>query len=157
MWIWSIFISVSIFVVTNQLAQKAFYTNDDENIMYTLAGYYTNGVPQDHPFVNAILAVVLGRLYYLFPALPWYGIFHLGVLCGCTGVLFKVTLEWGRKSGISFLSSNLFAFLGYCTIIMYPSILLQFTTTSACAGGAAVLLILGTDFKDDIKKRNCNK
>ncbi len=152
MWIWSIFISVSIFVVTNQLAQKAFYTNDDENIMYTLAGYYTNGVPQDHPFVNAILAVVLGRLYYLFPTLPWYGIFHLGVLCGCTGVLFKVTLEWGRKSGISFLSSNLFAFLGYCTIIMYPSILLQFTTTSACAGGAAVLLILGTDFKDDIKK-----
>ena len=150
-WIWSFIISVVIFVITDQMCQKVFYTNDDENIMYTLAGYYTNGIPQDHSFVNAILAYFLGFLYTIFPTLPWYGLFHLIVLGATTVVLFKVTLEYGQKKDMSFWACNIIAFLGYIGIVMYPSIVLQFTSTSACAGGAALLLLLSINFKNDRK------
>ena len=152
-WIWSLLSSFFIFVLTDQLTQKVFYTNDDENIMYTLAGYYTNGVPQDHSFVNSVLAHMIGGVYSIFPMLPWYGIFHVVILGACTVIIFKVTLEYGEKRGVSFFCCNFLAFLGYSIIIMYPSILLQFTTTSACAGAAAILLILGIDLNDEIKRK----
>ena len=75
-WIWSAIITTLMFLVTSILFNRTFYTNDDENVMYTLAGYYTNGIPYDHHFINVLLSKFIRVLYEVDENIPWYSLFH---------------------------------------------------------------------------------
>ena len=150
-WCWSILMSIVLFLITSILCNRVFYTNDDENVMYTLAGYYTGGEPYDHHFINVILSKVIRLFYDINGSIPWYPLMHIFVLWLSTVVLYACTIEVCNKKNVNFIIANIIGIVGYFGIIFYVSTLLQFTTTSACAGGAATILILTIGFKDDNK------
>ena len=78
----SLFICVTLYISFVSFFHLVFFINDDENIMYTLSGYYTYGIPDDHPFINVILSAILRRLYGIFPSIQWYSLFHIFIIAG---------------------------------------------------------------------------
>lgn len=146
LWLLSFILSGLFLLAVHCLAPVVFFINDDENILYSLAGYYTNGSPADHSFVNYALGCFIRMLYQAFPILPWYGIYHVLVLFLSLAVLNRCVLKAGQE-GNSLLFSALFLIILHVILYLYMVILMQFTTTSAIAGTAAVALLLMRDRK----------
>lgn len=138
----SIIITGIFFFIIYCTSPVVFFINDDENIMYTLAGYYTNGIPGDHSFVNYLLGRGISTLYSWLPSVPWYGVFHVMVLfTSITAIGYTILKESSVRKLLPILAVCLFA----CITLLcftFPVTLMQFTVTSAIAGTAAVALLL---------------
>ena len=148
----SILMTGAFFAIITIVCPRVFFINDDENIMYTLAGYYTYGEPYDHSFINFCLSYVLRRFYRLMPSLPWYAIFHIGVLAVSVVLIFKTILKETYRKKLPLLIGLLINTALFSTVYIFPTTLMQFTTTSAFAGAAAATVLLGVDFKHDQKE-----
>lgn len=136
----ALFVTIVFFAVLYIKSAIVFFINDDENIMYTLAGYYTGGNTADHSFVNYFLGVILRAAYEVFPGIPWYGIFHVVILFLSVTVIGKSILKISYKNNIP-LFYPVCIFSSLCVICyVSPIILMQFTTTSTLAGTAALAL-----------------
>ena len=147
----SLFICVTLYISFVSFFHLVFFINDDENIMYTLSGYYTYGIPDDHPFINVILSAILRRLYGIFPSIQWYSLFHIFIIAGSIVLFNDLLLKYlNRKCHLIFIL--LVIILLDIAIFSYVMILMQFTTTSALAGCTAILLLY--DYIMEIKKGN---
>lgn len=150
--VFSIILSMCYFAYLYMQNNIVFFINDDQNIMYSIAGYYTDGIQGDHSFVNYVLSFFIATLYRVCPALPWYGIFHVGVLFTSTSIIYHMILRsYSNSYNYPILGIILLLFLSMYALA-YPIILMQFTTTSAIAGWAAITLMLLIDGKDSKKK-----
>ena len=143
-WLLSFILSSLFFLTVHYSTPVVFFINDDENILYSLAGYYTNGSPADHSFVNYVLGSFIRMLYRAFPILPWYGIYHVLVLFLSIAVLNRCILKAGQEGNCLFFS-YFFLIIFHIVLYLYMVILMQFTTTSAIAGSAAIALIFLRD------------
>lgn len=149
----SLVMTIIFFSVLYLKSAIVFFINDDENIMYTLAGYYTNGETADHSFVNYILGRIIRWMYELIPQIPWYGVLHIFVLFVSVVVVGRGLFKISHKVGLS-VFYPISMFTGICVIFFVnPVILMQFTTTSALAGTAAVSLLICIDELDSGKSR----
>lgn len=150
-WIIALLSTLILFGVIALISPKVFFINDDENIMYTLAGYYTDGIPFDHSFLNYVLAGFLRLLYTFAPSVPWYGIFHVSVLFSSVAIIEKTILKEGYYRNFTWYTSLVIGISFFLMFLTYPTILMQFTTTSAFAGTAAVVLVLDKKYEKDSK------
>lgn len=132
-----------------------FFINDDTNIMYTVAGYYAK-TPADHPFVNNVLANILNMLYSVMPTLPWYGLFHVFIILFSLIMIMKSLIKENieKKNNIWIILAILCAILLF--LFLFPTVLMQFTTTSALAGTASVILLLSHKSSDSKKVQICD-
>ena len=140
-----------LFALVSFISPRVFFINDDENIMYTLSGYYTYGVPYDHPFINYCLAFVLRTLYRFIPGIQWYGVFHIAVLIASVTIIFKTVFKVSCYKKLPFFIPVLVNLALYGGLYLFPTTIMQFTTTSAMAGAASVVLLLGIEWKMDSK------
>ena len=145
----SLLLTGLLFGAVSLVSPRVFFINDDENIMYTLSGYYSYGLPTDHSFVNFCLSYILRFFYRVFPAIQWYGVFHMAVLIVSVTLIFKSVLRECYKNGFPFLWGFLADVLLFAAIYLFPTTLFQFTTTSAFAGAAACVLLLEADLEKD--------
>lgn len=150
-WAVSILLTLILFVIAGSFSERVFFINDDENMLYTFAGYYTNGQPFEHNFVNYVLGGFFRLMYTLIPSLPWYGIYHVVILYLAVMIINKTILKVGWKKQLSIWNSILICIGVYFIVLVYPTLLMQFTTTATYAGAAAVALILGEDWEKDSK------
>lgn len=151
-WIISFVVTTVFFAVLYVKSPIVFFINDDENIMYTLAGYYTNGVTADHSFVNFVLGKIIRILYELLPMIPWYGVFHVFMLYISILIIGKSVLKVTKYNDISWFWGMTFFSVMDVLLYIYPVILMQFTTTSAMTGTAAIVLLLCVNSTRDNKK-----
>lgn len=143
--LFSLFMTIVFFITMYCNSKIVFFINDDENIMYTLAGYYTYGNTADHSFINGILSLFLQYLYTIIPSLPWYGLFHLFVLFFSITIIGKTILKECFSNDVPILG-GIVCFVSTCILLyIYPVILMQFTTTSALAGTAAIASLFCAD------------
>ena len=117
-----------------------FFINDDENIMYTLSGYYTYGIPSDHPFINYILSFILRNLYSFFPKIQWYTAYHIFIIISSLTIFNNLIIKYlyGKLNNLIII---LFSFITDLAVFSYVIILFQFTTTSTLAGCTVIALI----------------
>ncbi|MBQ2770051.1 MAG: hypothetical protein IJF41_02300 [Clostridia bacterium] len=127
-----------------------FLTNDDTNILHTLAGDFTGTPEVSHPFINLLLGGVVSVCYSVMPGISWWLLFHLGALffsltaitaCLIKGFLNRKLPLWMPFAAAFSLSAIQYA---YCVIQM------AFTLTSSMLGSAALAMILtyGMDRRD---------
>lgn len=148
--IFSILITFAAFVFMNVITQTVFFINDDTNIMYTVAGYYTN-LPADHPFINVCLSYFFQFLYTLNKTIPWYGVFHVIVTLFSIAMIIKVIFDNCYKKTIGFCFTFLLILLNLVILFIYPITLMQFTTTSALIGTAGIALLYENSFERNKK------
>lgn len=141
-WVISSLFVFSLYLILCISMNIVFYINDDTNILYTLAGYYTNGIPSDHPFLNAVLSYVLQFLYLICGSVPWYGLFHFFSVFLSLVIINAAFLKIIIKRDYPLLYALLFCCCVTLVFFVYPMVLLQFTTTSTLLGTAALLLML---------------
>ncbi len=147
--LFALLLTAALFILVSQFSPRVFYINDDENIMYTLSGYYTNGVPYDHSFINFCLSYVLRLLYRLVPGVQWYGVFHLCLMGLSIAAVFKTVAKISLWKELPFFVPVLVDLALFGSLYLFPSTIMQFTTTSAFAGAAAVATLLGMDWRKD--------
>lgn len=150
-WAIALILTLVLFAIASCFSERVFFINDDENMLYTFAGYYTNGQPFEHNFVNYVLGGFFRLLYTLVPSLPWYGIYHVAILYLAVAIINKTILKIAFKHRVSLWKSCLICVGLYFIVFVYPTLLMQFTTTATYAGAAAVALVLGKDFERDSK------
>ena len=150
-WSVSLVVTMIFFMLLYMESSIVFFINDDENIMYSLAGNYTYGIPADHSFINAILSLFLQGLYKIFPMISWYGFFHVAMLFLSMVICGKSILKIVHNNEGKFWQ-GIFLFLTVSLVVYtYPIVLMQFTTTSALSGVAAIVLIICIDMSTDSK------
>ena len=154
-WLLSIELTTLLFLLTFATTPIIFSTNDDVRILYTLAGYNTGSPYSLQPFINSFLGKAISLLYEWFPRLPWYGIFHIACLFIGVTVVGKCLLKNAAKKQLHLLVPLfLQTFLFYaCYIFIIVGI--QFSTTPALLGSAAVALMLCIDRENDSKADIC--
>ena len=152
-WLISFLMVATLFFVVGLFCPRVFFINDDENIMYTIAGYYTDGETYDHSFINFCLSIVLRGLYTVLPTVPWYGVFHITVLFVTVSVIFKVLLTESNAHSVPVHLAFGINLMLFFLVYLFPTTLMQFTTTSAMAGAAACMLLLEIRWESDSKKK----
>ena len=148
-WAMALVFTFIIFIIAGIFYERVFFINDDENIMYTLAGYFTNGQPFEHVFLNYVLGGFFRLLYTLAPSMPWYGIYHVLVLYFSIVIINKTILKESWKRDIPLWKGIIVCGVLYGVAFIYPTVLIQFTTTATFAGTSAVVLVLGKDWELD--------
>lgn len=149
LWLCAAMVTLICYMILAATNKIVFFINDDENILYTLAGYYTAGNTADHSFVNAILSFFIQGLYSVLPQFPWYGIFHVVVLFSSLAILERYALGACAKNRTAIIYTLLFSVLFFFALYFYPVLLMQFTTTSAIAGMASITLLLYVEGKEN--------
>ena len=150
-WAISFLLTALLFVAVTLVCPRVFFINDDENIMYTISGYYTFGVPYDHSFINFCLSAALRGLYGLIPSVQWYGVFHMCVLFLSVTIIFKTVLRECFNKDLPLYIALICNLTLFALLYLFPTTLMQFTTTSAMAGAAACVLLLGVHWNVDGK------
>ena len=152
-WQWGIaaLVMAVLFGITYLTGTIRFSTNDDIRIMYALAGYNAGTAYPYQPFINYFLGQVISWQYELFPQVPWYAIYHVFCLYFGATVIGKSCVKIVAKRNIH-ICVALFAMIGfYYTILIFPVMSMQFSTTPAVLGIAAAILIYTLDFEKDCK------
>ncbi len=150
-WIIATLLSILLFSTTYLTTEVRFSTNDDMRIMYALAGYNTGEPYPYHPFINYFLGKFISMQYYYFPQIPWYVFFH--IFCLFTGIVIigKCFLKLAAKREISIIIPIFLHIIVYYTIMIFPVTQIQFSTTPAVLGSAAVILVFTLDIQKDSK------
>lgn len=156
-WQWGIALIVSflLFGITYITFDVIFSTNDDLRIMYALAGYNTGEPYPYHPFINYFLGKAISTGYYLIPQLPWYALFHIICLFVGTVGVGKCLIKLSVKRNVTIiLPIAIHVFLFY-SVLIFPIVSMQFSTTPAVLGSASITLIYSLDIKNDSKREIC--
>lgn len=142
------FLLVSVvLLITYSMIPISFDTNDDVSLMYTLAGYKSGEGIASCIFSNVIYGYWITLLYRFMPNIPWYTVNQM-VLIGLSLIVIA-GIFIGNKARKRKLSGILCFIILYFCVYLYPTSILQFSTTPAIIGSAACLLILSYDTKDE--------
>ena len=128
------------FAVVIMAFPLTFETSDDSTIMNALSGY-TTGTPQRFwVAVSVALGTIVSTLYKLFPSLPCYTLFMLGVMFASTVAMVYVALVECRANLIPFVFRIICVAVFLCLFVLHSIVYLQFTTTAGFAAGASIVL-----------------
>ncbi len=135
--------------LTATLFPVTFLTNDDTNIMYTLAGYFTGNPYPIHGFISLPLGYLTSFLYTITPGIPWWPVLQLLAVSVSLWVIFFSILGEGRQPLFALSASVLL----YATVFVYAVARLSFTMTACLLGTAGVVRLLSTDTRYEIKPK----
>ncbi len=130
-----------------------FYENDDTNIAFTLAGYFSGAPYPTHPFINCLLGFIVSFFYRVLPAVPWWLVFQLAAVALSAAVLTACVLKAGRDAKAPVVLPLLIACALLSGLVLYAMLLATFTLTAAVAGAAGVALVLTASETDPSKAR----
>lgn len=151
-WVVAIIVSFLLFGITYITFDIIFSTNDDLRIMYALAGYNTGAPYPYHPFINYFLGKAISTGYYLMPQLPWYAFFHIICLFVGTVVVGKCLIKLSVKRSISLIFPIVIHVFLFYSVLIFPVVSMQFSTTPAVLGSASIALIYSLDIEKDHKR-----
>lgn len=147
----SLLIAAGMFVLFRLLTGFIYLTNDDMYLQAIVSGELS-GTPDAHMiYSNYILGQILSLLYRLTPAIPWYGIYLVGVCFVCAWIILYRCLSECRKICTKAAVSVLFLILSFCAIFRHIA-MIQYTVVAAIAGGTAVFYALTIDIQSDKKQ-----
>lgn len=130
-----------------------FETNDDSAIMYMVAGYLLGTPFEGTIYTNVIYGYILREAYTISPNIAWYTIFHLLFIFVSCCFILKSLLKICRKNDRPIWMPLGLYFVFHMLAIIYPSIMLQFTTTPAVLGTAASMTIFTLYEGESVEER----
>lgn len=151
-WIIPAVITALLGIATYATFAVAFSTNDDIRIMYALAGYNTGSEYPYQPFINVLLGMIISSLYKVAPQISWYAVYH--IMCMAAGMIAigRAIHKICREREAPTLVSVALQILLYYVLFLYPFSNMQFSTTPAILGAAAVVTAVAIDVEKDTKK-----
>lgn len=146
-------LSVLLLAFGGLVSGFTFYENDDTNIAFTLAGYFSGAPYPTHPFINCLLGFAVSFCYRVLPAVPWWLVFQLAAVALSAAALAACVLKAGRDAKAPVVLPLLIAGALSFGLVLYAMLLVTFTLTSAVAGAAGVALVLTVAEDDPPKAR----
>lgn len=132
-----------IFVLTS--TDMLYATNDDAGIMHAILGYETGEPAGFHLFIHGLLLWTLGGLTRLFPGLPWFSYWQVGMLALSGLVIAKSIMQSFVKYRKPLWLGAVMAAVFLLTLCLKYAVSITFTTTAALLGAAAVLQMLSIE------------
>ena len=148
-WILSALLIVVLYGVLFQFSVIRYSTNDDNTIVNSIiyAAEQPETAPVGFMYINYFLGVFLAFFYRNFGNVPWYDLYSVGVLLLSGVIIFKNILKEGYKSHKSFWGLIFLIFILFFALLAAIFQQVQFTTTAAAAGTAALVSFLCLDEK----------
>ena len=120
----------------------SYLINDDNAIVYSLAGYHT-GTPVPYAlFINCLLGYVVSGLYTATPAVPWWAVLQLVTVAIAMTTVGACLLSVGRRRGAPLALPVTIHGALLLLICLQPVVELTYTVTAAILGGAGVTLAI---------------
>lgn len=144
----ALFFSVGLICCFRLISPFTFYNNDDVYLQMIVSGDIS-GTPSPYMiFCHYLLGFVLSRLYWLWPAMPWYGIW----VCFCVGFcIFCITwriLTRCQKLWQAAVGLLLECILAFC--IIFPVLCrAQWTVLAGLLGATALFWALTMDMSGE--------
>ncbi len=135
--------ALMIFVLTS--TDMLYATNDDAGIMHAIIGYETGEPASFHLFIHGLLLWTLGGLTRLFPALPWFSYWQIGMLGLGSLVIAKSIMQSFVKYRKPLWLGAVMAAAFLAALWLKYAVSITFTTTAALLGAAAVLQMLSIE------------
>ena len=132
-----------IFVLTS--TDMLYATNDDAGIMHAIIGYETGEPANFHLFIHGLLLWTLGGLTRLFPGVPWFSCWQIGMLALAGLVIAKSIMQSFVKYRRPLWLGAVMAAAFLAALWLKYAVSITFTTTAALLGAAAVLQMLSVE------------
>ena len=144
-WVLAFLFALVLFTVTYAVQPVFYQSNDDGVIMKAVSGYLTGTPISHHVYVNAYWTAFLAFLYRLAPAVQWYTVFSIAAIFVSETVLCRTLLVIVRRKKMPVAVAAVLFVLLYAAVLFFPTVLMQFTMTSAllCAASLALLCTAG--------------
>jgi hypothetical protein len=127
-----------LFAISIAVHAPAFETNDDVVMSMIASGTGVSTQPDEHlVFSSFILGLILKHLYSLFPTIPWYGVYLVGIHYFCQVTILYSLLKWRYSRAAVFCFAILFGTVGVQLMSR-----LQFTSTAVWATECGIFVLL---------------
>ena len=139
-----------LFAAMLSIHTAAYETNDDVAMSMMASGTGLAAQPDEHlVFTNVVIGLLLKHLYTQMPAIPWYGMYLLGVhFLSHVAILYAV-LKWRYSRAALFCYWVLFSTIGVLLLTK-----LQFTSTAIWSVECGLFLTLsGLALRRDVHGR----
>lgn len=144
----SLFFVAALLCLTFYLLPLRYETNDENFLMYILAGYVTGRPEGFNVFTSGLFGYPVAWLYKLIPSVPWYPVVLLVCLFVTNFAILKSFLKMATTRDVHWsggLGCYLFLFL---TCLLFYIYRLQHTTVAGYAGAAACAIFLSRSSGD---------
>ncbi len=142
--------AMMIFVLTG--TDMLYATNDDAGIMHAIIGYETGEPASFHLFIHGLLLWTLGGMTRLFPGLPWFSYWQIGMLALAGLVIAKSIMQSFVKYRKPLWLGAVTAAVFLLSLCLKYAVSITFTTTAALLGAAAVLQMLSIEHDRGAKR-----
>lgn len=116
------------------------YENSDDGLITRAFMGFEGGAPASFSlYIHTLLAWLLWLLGTLMPALPWFSLFQVGVLLLSCTVIVKCLLQLAGGYAHPRVAGGVVAALYLLTCAAFACCRINYVTTAALAGAAAVL------------------
>lgn len=143
-WLLAVFLIIVLYGILSGFSAIRFDTNDDSTIVNSIIYAAEKPVTglTSFMYINYFLGAFLAFFYRNFRNVPWYDLYSVAVLVLSGTVILKNVLREGYKNRKSFW--KILLLILSLSIILFALIFqrIQFTTTAAAAGAAALVSYL---------------
>ena len=144
-WLISFFLILIFYAILFQYSVIRFGTNDDNTIINSIISFAEQPGDTGFMYINYFLGVFLAFLYRNIRTVPWYDIYSVMVLIFSGVIIFKSILKAGYRADKNF-GKIIFLLAVFFMVMLAPAFQqVQFTTTAAAAGTAALVNFLCVD------------
>lgn len=141
-WVFAAGLTAAMFVTLKFVTNFRFENSDDIVMVKAFMGF-EGGQPADFSlYLHTLLAWALYGVSLLAPGIPWFSLFQLGLLFFSCTVLLKSFFQMTRNRITGALAGGLFL----AAFAAFACCRVNFTTTAALAGAAAVAQTMTADF-----------
>lgn len=147
-WILAALISMGIIGVIFFLFRPVFNTIDDYRLRNVYAGYASGTPTGNYLFCNVIWGNIISSCYKMAPGIPWYAIFHIGIIGLSSSAIGKTIYKLCFRKNIKMSLAVVIHIALYLALWCMATIMIHFEITAALAGTAAVALLLGLGDED---------
>lgn len=150
-WLFGVLLTAAMFVSLKFLTNFRFENSDDIVMVKAFMGF-EGGQPANFSlYLHTLLAWALYGVSLCIPNVAWFSYFQVVLLFfGCT-VIVKGLYQLARPMRRPFLMGTLGSVFSLAAFAVFVSCRINFTTTAAMAGTAAVLQMMTVDFETAAK------
>ena len=141
-WLLGALLTFAMFAVLYRVAHLRFENSDDTLIVKAFMGF-EGGVPATFSlYVHTMLAWTMAGLSSLAPGIPWFSLYQVGLLVLGGTVILKALMQLAQSYRYPWLMGSIAGGLFLVVFMAFISCRINYTTTAALAGAAAVVQLL---------------
>ena len=137
-------VTVAVLLLFLMCSRPIFLGTGDVNMMKNYTGYRTGSLDANHPYGHVFIGWLMTTLYGVFPKLPWFSIYNIGVLFISFTTILKAFLSIAKALKKSIFTTILIFIMLYVTIFIHTLTNITYTINATILAASAISLVFSS-------------